>query len=109
MSGTGSYRVGMIAPGETIVWTVQAPSGVDLTTVSTIVLAVRASVAGQSADVTLSPWLLSNVVAGSLKATFLPVGTEFTASGPVIFHATLTLDGVLYRLLVEDDYVRKAP
>ena len=99
-----NYRVGMHAPGEIIVWTIAAPLGVDLEAFGTIALSVLVRVESQSAF-TLTNWLTSDVAEGSLVATYLPDGSEFTAHGNAKFNITLVLDGVEYRYDRKDEYI----
>lgn len=103
---SGSYRVGMKAPGEPIVWTLTAPEGVDLSTFAVIAITVLARFKRTGLPaVALTGWIISEVEADSLVATLLPTGSEFTTEGPVRFNITLTLDGVVYRYEPFEDKV----
>lgn len=97
------YVVGMLGAAEAIVWTISAPAGVDFTAVSVMSLAV--TVTDRSGGVrTLSGWTLEALSASSLKATYLPNGTEFH-EGQATFRATLTLDGETYRLAKQTETI----
>lgn len=101
---SGTYRVGMHAPGEIIVWTIAAPLGVGFEAIGLIELSVLIRVEGQDAF-TLTDWLISDVTEDSFVATYLPDGSEFTAHGNAKFNITLVLDGVEYRYDRKDEYI----
>lgn len=85
----GRFVVGMIGPGEAIVFDLPAPRNVNLQTAVSVAFSL--TVNGQA----IGPWAVV-VSANSIRATYIPTGTEFT-SGRAIMRPTLTVDGVPYR------------
>lgn len=87
---SGDLYVGMVGPGAAISIRVNAPSGVDLTAVTTRALSVSFGAS------TVTDWSFSLISADVMTATHIPDGL-FSRSGPIDIKPTLTLDGVPYR------------
>lgn len=104
---SGVFYRGMVGAGAAIDFTVPAPLGVDLTAVAKSMTATVVLADGSSAA--LAAWSFLSVTPTSMTARLVPVGTEFSVAGPMVFHISVTLGGVLYRYRDLRDEVRENP